>query len=356
MPEDDGREILLTFLHELGVDPERIARADQECTLGALIVDAATGCPPTVSFEEGAALAGLTATEAAASWRALGFGDPDLSTPDLRPEEIAVLELVGSVGPALLGPAASATLARILGETTSRIADAVVDSFRSEIEAPQRVAGGAYAEVVRTYAELVSTALPQLQAAAGACLRRHLVAAAAHAWTLQEDETTPRRDMVVCFADLVGWTALTRTAAPGHLAGLVQRFEQHLADAASAHQTRVVKLLGDGAMLVTQDAEDACAFGLHLVEAVDADGTLPAVRVGIAAGSVLTLNGDYHGPVVNLAARLAAVAEPSSVLADEETCARAPSVTFGPSTAHELRGIPGSLIAAPLLAGPAGGQ
>ena len=349
LPEEEDRQVLLTFLADLGVAPERIVRADQDGGLGALIVDAATGSPPTVSFEEAARLAGMTVSEAAVAWRALGFADPAVSFPAMRPEEVAVLELIGSVGPGLLGPAATLTLARILGETTSRIADAVVDAFRSEVEAPQRVAGGSYGEVVQTYADLVGTSLPQLQAAAGACLRRHLVTAAAAAWTLQDDETAPRRDLVVSFADLVGWTALARTVTPGHLVELVQRFERHVAEAATAHGTRIVKLLGDGAMLVSQNANDACAFGLQLVAAVDADGALPAVRVGIAAGPVLTLNGDYHGPVVNLAARLAAVASPSSVLTDEQTCARAHSVSFGRATTHELRGIPGSLIAVPLL-------
>ncbi|GAC1443437.1 MAG: hypothetical protein NVSMB55_16930 [Mycobacteriales bacterium] len=348
--EDEDRRVLLTYLRELGVGAEEIERADRESALGALIVDTATGRPGTVPFESAAERAGMSVGDAAAAWCALGFADPDESDPAVRPEEIAVLELLGSVGPALLGATATLALARIIGAASSRIADAVVDAFRSEVEAPQRVAGGAYADVVRTYADLVGTALPQLQAAVSACLRRHLVTAASEVWTIQENDSTPRRDLVLCFADLVGWTSLSRTAGSGQLAALVQQFERHVAAAASGHRTRVVKLLGDGAMLVTHEPADAFAFALQLVASVQADASLPAVRVGVAAGPVLTVNGDFHGPVVNLAARLAAAAAPASVLTDTETAARVPSAVFGPPVRHEFRGFTEPCVAMNILA------
>jgi len=161
--EDEDRRFLLTYLRELAVGEEEIERADGENALGALIVDTATGRPGTVPFDSAAERAGMSVGDAAAAWRALGFADPASSHTAVRPEEIAVLELLGSVGPALLGRTATLALARIIGAASSRIADAVVDAFRSEVEAPQRVAGGAYADVVRTYAELVGTVLPQLQ-------------------------------------------------------------------------------------------------------------------------------------------------------------------------------------------------
>ena len=40
-------------------------------------------------------------------------------------------------------------------------------------------------------------------------------------------------------------------------------------------------------------------------------------RAGVAAGTVLALDGDYFGPVVNLAARLVSLAEAGDVLASE---------------------------------------
>ena len=44
---------------------------------------------------------------------------------------------------------------------------------------------------------------------------------------------------------------------------------------------------------------------------------LPPVRIGLACGSVLSLYGDYFGEVVNLAARLVALANPGTVVVSE---------------------------------------
>jgi class 3 adenylate cyclase len=153
----------------------------------------------------------------------------------------------------------------------------------------------------------------------------------------------------VGFADLVGWTPLSRSVPPARLAQLVQRFERHVADVAAPYGVRVVKLLGDGAMVVCENADKACAFGAELAAAVDADPELPPIRVGLAAGQVTVLGGDHHGEVVNLAARLTAAAPPGGVLVDDVVRTRAVSARFGPPTAAELRGFAGPVSAAPVL-------
>ena len=48
---------------------------------------------------------------------------------------------------------------------------------------------------------------------------------------------------------------------------------------------------------------------------------LPALRVGMATGPVLSRFGDVYGPVVNLAARLTSLAKPETVLVDKELAA-----------------------------------
>src|SRR5262249_61951274 len=80
----------------------------------------------------------------------------------------------------------------------------------------------------------------------------------------------------------------------------------------------LVKLIGDGAMFVGDDAVDACTAARRLVDALATDDVVPPVRVGLAAGPVMSLYGDYFGDVVNLAARLVALAPPSSVGGTDE--------------------------------------
>jgi adenylate cyclase len=250
-----------------------------------------------------------------------------------------MLGLMTAASSDLLGRDATLRLARVIGEATAKIGDAVVGAFRAQIEAPSRVAGDPYADTVTTYADLVSGSLPPLQEAVGACVRRHVIQAAAGSWTLTPGEAQPRRDLVVGFVDLAGWTALSRIADDVALARAVERFEGLVSNAATEHDIRVVKFLGDGAMVVAEAADAVCRFANAVISTVAADDVLPPARVGLAAGSVLPSGGDYHGPTVNLAARLAAVAPPSSALADEETQRRASDVTFGPLRVYELRGI-----------------
>jgi len=110
-----------------------------------------------------------------------------------------------------------------------------------------------------------------------------------------------------------------------------------------------VKLLGDGAMFISPEPASACAFALDVVAALAADPALPDARAGVAAGPVMTFNGDFHGPVVNLAARLAAVAQPGTVLADDQLRRRTPGRGYAEPQTLELRGIAGAVSAAVVL-------
>ena len=316
---DDGlppeeRAALRAYLLELGADPARIDAAEECRTLGPLAVELTVG----------------------------------VGGPGGQDDPLAVLTVLGDE---LLGPDATLSITRLIDTTTAQLANALVDAFRMQVEVPGLTAGTPYPDVVRGYAEVLQAALPQLERALGHSLRRHLVTAAEAAWSVDEERATARRDLVVGFADLVGWTSVTRASTPARLAQLVQRFEQHLADASTPHQVRIVKLLGDGAMVTCADADAACAFALDLVASVESDGQLPPVRVGLAAGQVMVLAGDHHGDVVNLAARLSAVAPAGGVLVDDEVRRRTSRTSFAPRAQAELRGFPEPVQASQVLPG-----
>jgi class 3 adenylate cyclase len=65
-------------------------------------------------------------------------------------------------------------------------------------------------------------------------------------------------------------------------------------------------------MFVVEDPTRACSLALELI-----DRSPHPVRVGLADGAVVALFGDYYGETVNLAARLVAIAQPSSVAVSE---------------------------------------
>jgi adenylate cyclase len=133
----------------------------------------------------------------------------------------------------------------------------------------------------------------------------------------------------------VGSTDAQRTLSVKELAETVRRFEAQAWDLVSRAGGRVVKLIGDEAMFVIEDAASACDVGLRLVES-----SPHPVRVGLAHGPVVGLHGDYYGKTVNLAARLVRAATPSTVLISEPVRDRAGAAfSFEPLAPLRLKGF-----------------
>jgi adenylate cyclase len=118
----------------------------------------------------------------------------------------------------------------------------------------------------------------------------------------------------VAFADLAGFTRLGEQVAPGELGGIAGRLTALATDAA-APPVRLVKMIGDAAMLVSPEPRPLLDAVLDVVEAVDAEGEdFPPARAGIAYGEALGRAGDWFGRPVNLASRITDKARPGSVV------------------------------------------
>lgn len=124
------------------------------------------------------------------------------------------------------------------------------------------------------------------------------------------------RDVAVCFADLVGFTRLGEEVAPDELGRLAVRLEALAGDLASP-PVRLVKTIGDAAMLACPEPEPLLEATLSLIDAAEAEGEdFPQMRAGAAMGPALLRAGDWFGRPVNLASRIAQVARPGSLLVD----------------------------------------
>lgn len=122
----------------------------------------------------------------------------------------------------------------------------------------------------------------------------------------------------VGFVDLVGYTALSEGMTNEDLVDLVERFNSVAHDAVVSAGGRIVKTIGDAVMFIAAAPAIVARIGVQLTEARSVDVRLPPMRVGLAYGSMLEREGDYFGPVVNLASRLTELARPGSVLASAE--------------------------------------
>jgi class 3 adenylate cyclase/predicted ATPase len=152
-------------------------------------------------------------------------------------------------------------------------------------------------------------------------------------------DSAERRQVTVMFSDLVGSTALSARMDPEDLREIIGAYHRCCAELLEQNGGFVAKYMGDGVLAYfgypqahEHDAERAARGGLALVEAVPklttAAGSPLTVRVGIATGLVvvgdLIGSGEAQergivGETPNLAARLQAIAEPSTVVIDDNT-------------------------------------
>lgn len=118
----------------------------------------------------------------------------------------------------------------------------------------------------------------------------------------------------IVFVDLSGFTRLTRERGDELAVRIATSLQRRADEAAQRHSGRLVKLLGDGAMLRLTDATAGVDAALDLVEVMRGEGTLSA-HAGVHAGPVIERDLDVFGQTVNLASRIADVARPGEVLA-----------------------------------------
>jgi adenylate cyclase len=122
--------------------------------------------------------------------------------------------------------------------------------------------------------------------------------------------------VVVGFADMSGFTSLTRRATEAELREVLEAFEAAATEAVGAHNGRVVKTIGDEVLFVADTAPEGAQIALDLVAHAADDDRLPPLRIGLAAGPVVSRLGDVYGSTVNIASRLTSICRPGWVLLD----------------------------------------
>jgi class 3 adenylate cyclase len=139
------------------------------------------------------------------------------------------------------------------------------------------------------------------------------------------------------FADLVGYTALTEARGDEAAAKLAREFRRTMCMLSREHGATQVKSMGDGVMIWAPEPGAAVALAARAVETVGSRADLLPVRVGVHTGPAVMQGCDWYGSAVNVAARLAAQAEPNEALVSASTRAAAGSRLT--DTLHERREV-----------------
>jgi adenylate cyclase len=322
---------LIEYLLGLGANLEDLVEASDELPRVASMITLRG--PGRLTRAEVAERAGVSEELAARVWRASGFPDPGPDARACTDEDVEALRTVAA-GIELLGLEETIQLARVIGSSLARMAEAMIATFMVHVVDPSLADDPSGLALARANARAA-----ELLRAAGVVndfvLRRH-IEIAQRPIVLSGSETLLR---TVGFVDLVESTALARQLTMRELGVSLVDFDELASDLVVDRGGRLVKLIGDEVMFVAADPGTACEIALDLTDRLDSHPRLPNARGALASGDVLTRDGDYFGPVVNLAARAVKLADPGTVLVSSEVRRAAADYAFAPIGAQDLRGF-----------------
>lgn len=264
--------------------------------------------------------AGVSPDQTARLWSALGFPRVADDVPAFTQTDLDALDLVQDlVLDEALDETEALAIARTLGQSMARLAEWQASLLRRTI-ADRGLLGEPDAVV-----ESVRSLVPLFEKLQAYTWRRHLALTAGRMMSAiadtEPDDAERSTPTVVGFADLVGFTSMSRRLDAEELRSLLDRFEGVSTDVVSRHGGRIVKTLGDEVLFVCTDVRSAVRIAFDLHAEVPDDGARLLLRIGLAYGEVLPRYGDVYGPVVNIASRLTSHARPGTTLLDDDLTA-----------------------------------
>jgi adenylate cyclase len=332
---------LLEWLTAQGFSVDEILAAEAVGTLNRLAADRAVKPGPRITLDAIVERAGMTADQIGRILRAAGLPVPALDELSFSPDDVETFQVFG-LGLELLGERATLQFTRVMGAALAGIAEAAVRLFLVNKEEPLYEA--AAGELAHAKANLEGIgALRAVPHAMDGLFLSHIEIAIRRSRDSRTGDRSPyTARLAVGFVDLVGFTPLSSELPAAELAALVDEFEDRAFDLVSEHDGRVVKFIGDEVMFVTLTADAACDVALRLVDEFARTDSPVTPRGGIATGDLLARGGDYYGPVVNLASRVADLAVPNEILTAIEVrdeAASSGALAFEPAGRRMLKGF-----------------
>ncbi len=157
----------------------------------------------------------------------------------------------------------------------------------------------------------------------GPSTMREIGKGALQAWQALSEAQRRRRgsaDVAILFTDLVGFSDWALEAGDEAALEVLRQVGDAEQKAISANKGAVVKRLGDGAMAVFADPEQAVTAALdsqRAISKIKVEGYRPEQRAGVHKGTPRKVKGDFLGVDVNIAARVGDCAKGGEVLISE---------------------------------------
>ena len=326
---DVFRVKLVSALIDAGLTEAILERATAEGWLNLDHVDAYLPNEPfprsSRTFADFVTSAGPTASTLPSVYEVLGLPRPDPSAP-IHVDEEAMFERFFEGWRLASGDDVLLRAARLLGEGTREVAigwtelldeqmgrPAQERMFRGEIDRFPREVTLAVATLVRLAPEMfvwLSYRYIEQRFMAGIVEGVERFLATHELLPMPQSQGPP----AIVFVDLSGFTRLTEERGDEAAVRSATTLQRHADAVATRRGGRLVKLLGDGALLQFSEVGDGVEAAVDLVETMEAAGSLSA-HAGVHVGPVIERDLDLFGGTVNLASRIASVAGRGEVLA-----------------------------------------
>lgn len=298
--------------------------SDERGSGGAELSVAPGAASAALVLDELAERAGVTRERAQTFWRALGFADVDPSEPAFTDADVSALRSMAELlDTGLIDEQTFVSLVRAHGYMADRLVLWQVEALVDDVVRTSGVDD-------TTARREVLTRLPALQGVLEGQVtyawHRQMAALAerSHRELARRGDTPADPDALplpraLGFVDMVAYTSRSARLSSDALAALVQAFDHTVRDVITAQGGRVVKTIGDAVLYIADDLRTAALVAVELVAAVGRRPELLPVRGSLVWGRVVSRSGDVFGPVVNLAARLADIADAGEILVDPAT-------------------------------------
>jgi class 3 adenylate cyclase len=314
---------LVASLVELGIAPEVAEAAVQRGDPESAVFDpvllrerlARTVTPAAIEAQ-----GGPPATEISDIVEAFGFPRPAPDQPTWTPEEahtFVELQKLGDVWPGEL----TLQLARVYGEMLARIAGAEIQAFRHySVPLLRRAELDLMAQlraVQAAFERLLPLADPLIMGVHRRWVEHELAQAAVRdAEVRAGDVPLPGAvGVAFLFCDLKDYTSFAEVEGDAAAIVAIDLFFDTITRE-RGEGGRIVKTLGDGAMLAYDDPIQAVATGAQVIRAMRSS-QMPGVHASVHYGKAIARGGDYFGGSVNLAARLLSLGGRDELLATE---------------------------------------
>lgn len=306
---------IVSQLRKSGQPLDEIVKAAEDGRLALGGVDALFAVESKhYSLKAAAKAAGIKLAVAEQIWISLGMSIQ--KTDHVTDQDVEALKRVKEVLDAGVPLGAVLQVIRVAAKAFADIADAEARLVRMFVHEPLLQQGADAEQVSEVMSTMIGGVLPHISP-----LFEYM-----HSRFLQEyteqvqienvqgnsaNITDGRLNVAICFVDIAGFTRYTEQMGVEKAFEQADELRQHI-ETTLPDSARMIKLTGDGAMIVGSEPGDLVAWAIDL--AGEEDHTFK-LRIGVDFGEALYRDGDYFGGAINMAARVLNRTDADEVLA-----------------------------------------